>query len=110
MRDNGNTGAALSSETVDAQFWALICDDEEWLRTEFDDIVSEPAEQPTSPPPKTMIAIGRGRPIRFARRTGHDHARLWISHRRPGRTAEHQRSPPGPVRMADTVRNDTARW
>jgi hypothetical protein len=48
MRDNQNTGPALSSDAVDARFWALICDDEEWLRAEFDGIVSEPAEHPTA--------------------------------------------------------------
>jgi hypothetical protein len=41
MRDNGSTGPALGPEAVDAQFWALICDDEEWLRTEFDEVVSD---------------------------------------------------------------------
>ena len=71
MRDNGNTGPALGSEAVDAQFWALICDDEEWLRTEFDGIVSEPAEHPTSPPPATGIAVDQDRPTGSARRTGH---------------------------------------
>src|SRR6185295_6548038 len=62
MRDNGNTGPALGSEAVDAQFWALICDDEEWLRTEFGGIVSEPAEHPTSPPPATASPSTRTGP------------------------------------------------
>ena len=98
MRDNGNTGPALGSEAVDAQFWALICDDEEWLRTEFDGIVSEPAEHPTSPPPATGIAVDQDRPTRSAWRTDRTgHGPRWISRRRPGPTPGHQRSPPGPV-------------
>jgi len=44
MRDRENTGPALGSEAVDDQFWALICEDEGWLRAEFDAIVSEPVE------------------------------------------------------------------
>src|SRR5689334_7700974 len=98
MRDNGNTGPALSSETVDAQFWALICDDEEWLRPEFDGIVSEPAEHPTSPPPATGIAVDQDRPTGSARRTDRTgHGPRSMSRRHPGRTTGHQRSPPGPV-------------
>ena len=111
MRDNGNTGSALSSEAVDAQFWALICDDEEWLRTEFNGIVSEPAEHPTSPPPKPVIAVDQDRPNTFAWWTGQTgRSPRWISQLRPGRTGGHQRSPPDPVRTADSVRNETARW
>ena len=110
MRDNANTGPALSSEAVNTQFWALICDDEEWLRTEFDGIVSEPAEHPTNPPPTTVIAIDHDRPHRSGWGTGHTgHTQRWISQRRPGQPPQ-QRSPPDPARTADTVRNDTARW
>jgi hypothetical protein len=61
MRDNGNTDQVLSSDAVDARFWALICDDEQWLRAEFDDIVSEPAEHPTNPPPLMDITTDRDR-------------------------------------------------
>ena len=111
MRGNGNTGPALSSEAVDTQFWALICNDEEWLRTEFNGILSEPSEHPTSPPPTTVVAIDQDRPSRFGWRTGHTgHTPRWISQRRPGRPPRQQRSPPDPKRTADTVRNDTARW
>ena len=111
MRDFRNTGPALSSEAVDVQFWALICDDQEWLRTEFDSIVSEPAEHPTSPPHTMGIAVAQDRPHRFAGRAGRTgHTPRWISQRRPGRSPGHQRSPPSPVRTTDTVRNDTAKW
>ena len=39
-----DTGTALSAGAVDAQFWALVCEDEEWLDAEFAGIVSGPAE------------------------------------------------------------------
>jgi hypothetical protein len=38
------TGQVLGTGAVDAQFWALVCEDEEWLEAEFDAIVSAPAE------------------------------------------------------------------
>jgi len=108
MRDNGNTGPALGSEAAAAQFWALICDDEEWLRAEFDGIVSEPAEHPTSPPPARGIAVDQDRSTRSPWRKDHTgHTPRSMSQRRPGRNPGHQRSPPNPVCIADTVRNET---
>ena len=47
MRDGGNTCTPVGSGAVDEQFWALVCEDEDWLDREFDEIVSEPAESPT---------------------------------------------------------------
>jgi len=44
MAGRMDTGTALSARAVDAQFWALVCEDEEWLDAEFGGIVSEPAE------------------------------------------------------------------
>ena len=44
MAGRMDTGTALSARAVDAQFWALVCEDEEWLEAEFDAIVSAPAE------------------------------------------------------------------
>jgi len=44
MAGRMDTGTALSARAVDAQFWALVCEDEEWLDAEFAGIVSEPAE------------------------------------------------------------------
>ena len=38
------TGHVLGAGAVDAQFWALVCEDEEWLEAEFDAIVGAPAE------------------------------------------------------------------
>src|SRR5664279_3154140 len=31
MRDGGNTCSPVGSGAVDEQFWALICEDEDWL-------------------------------------------------------------------------------
>jgi len=59
MLGRENTGAALGSGAVDAEFWALVCEDEEWLQAEFDAIVSEPGETPVRPsgrPSKTAAA------------------------------------------------------
>jgi len=47
MLDRENAGPALGSRAVDAAFWALVCEDEEWLCAEFEAIVSEPRETPT---------------------------------------------------------------
>ena len=52
----GNIGTTLGAGTVDARFWALVCDDEEWLRTEFDRIVSAPAELLITAPPVSVVA------------------------------------------------------
>ncbi len=49
MLGREDTGAALGSGAVDDDFWALVCEDEEWLQAEFDAIVSEPRETPVRP-------------------------------------------------------------
>ena len=46
VADREITGPALGSGAEDT-FWVLVCEDEEWLRAEFDAIVSEPTETPT---------------------------------------------------------------
>ena len=98
MRDSGNTGPALGSEAVDARFWALICDDEEWLRTEFGGIVSEPAEHPTRPPSPVVVATDRDQPARSGwRTTCAEGTRGWNNLPCPVRESGHQRSPPDPV-------------
>ena len=67
MAGRVGTGTALSSEAVDVMFWALVCDDEEWLDLEFAGIVSEPAESPSSYGGGRVcgwIGSGRGRRCR----------------------------------------------
>ena len=44
---------------MDEQFWALICEDEDWLDSEFDEIVSQPAESPRIRPPRLMVCADR---------------------------------------------------
>ena len=49
MVDRWDTGTALSSGAVDDQFWALVCEDEEWLNAQFAGIVGEAAEHRQRP-------------------------------------------------------------
>jgi hypothetical protein len=49
MVDRWDTGTALSSGAVDDQFWALVCEDEEWLDAQFAGIVGEAAEHRQRP-------------------------------------------------------------
>jgi hypothetical protein len=94
MLGRENTGAALGSEAVDADFWALVCADEEWLRAEFDAIISEPRE--TMPRPSgwpRMIAVPRPEGAAWQRRTSVT-TMPWRSGNRPGRRWRRERSPP----------------
>jgi len=94
MLDQENTCPALGFEAADTDFWALVCEDEEWLQAEFDVIVSEPAEtharlsrRPTevAAPQPGGTAWHRGiSGSTRARRTGE----------RPGPQGRRERSPP----------------
>jgi hypothetical protein len=55
MVDRWDTGPALSSGAVDAEFWALVCEDEEWLDAQFAGIVGEAAER--RPGPRRSLAL-----------------------------------------------------
>ncbi|HEY7812803.1 MAG TPA: hypothetical protein VIC62_06160 [Nakamurella sp.] len=55
---------SLSSEAVDARFWALVCDDEGWLDSEFAGIVGEPAEAVQVPARHPVLLVARRRPRR----------------------------------------------
>jgi len=94
MLGRENTGAAIGSGAVDAEFWALVCEDEEWLQAEFDAIVSEPGETPVRPsgrPSKTAAArLGRAA---WQRRTSGT-CRPWRAGSQPGRRWRRERSPP----------------
>ena len=61
MVDRPGTGTALSSGAVDAQFWALVCEDEEWLDAQFTGIVSEPAEHRQRPRRRLAVLVDRNR-------------------------------------------------
>ena len=88
------TGAALGSGAVDDDFWALVCEDEEWLRAEFDAIVSEPRETlvRSSGRPTTIAAAQPDR-VAWQRRTSGT-TRPWRTGSRPGRRWRRERSPP----------------
>ena len=94
MLGRENTAAALGSGAVDADFWALVCEDEEWLRAEFDAIVSEPCETPARPSGRPGMTDA-ARPDRAAgqRRTS-GISRPWRTGNRPGRRWRRERSPP----------------
>ena len=98
MLGRENTGSALCSGAVDADFWALVCEDEEWLDAEFDAIVGAAWETPRRSGRRSRIGAawpGRGmwgqgtsstvRPWRAGERPG----RRWRRERGPPRTAHH---------------------
>ena len=94
MLGRENTGAALGSGAVDAEFWALVCEDEEWLDAEFDAIVSEPCEpRPRRSGRPSGIAAAApdraGQAAMGTRATG-----PWRTGDRPGRRWRRERSPP----------------
>ena len=62
MAGRVGTGTALSSAAVDAMFWALVCDDEEWLDLEFAGIVSGPAESHALVRRRLGLRVDRIRP------------------------------------------------
>ena len=94
MLGRENTGAALGSGAVDDDFWALVCEDEEWLQAEFDAIVSEPRETLVRPSgrPTTIAAAWPDRAARQRRTSGT--TKPWRTGNRPGRRWQRERSPP----------------
>jgi len=95
MLGREDTGAALGSGAVDDVFWALVCEDEEWLQAEFDAIVSEPCETLERPSggPGTIAAAWPDR-AGWQRRTSGT-SRPWRTGNRPGSRWRRERSPPG---------------
>jgi hypothetical protein len=93
MLGGGDTGAVLGSGAVDTEFWALVCEDEEWLRAEFEAIVSEPAEIPIRPTRRPAIADADNDRPRGYQETPDTVRRSWCAIR-PGRAWRRQRSPP----------------
>ena len=94
MLGRGDTGSALGSGAVDADFWALVCADEEWLDAEFDAIVSAAGEAPTRSTRRFSPGADRdGGAVRGRRPSGM--IRPWRPGRRPGRGWRRQRGPPG---------------
>ena len=94
--DAEKVDAVVGSETVDALFWALVCDDEDWLRAEFDGIVSEPAELRAAPPRRLTVtaAVPARRPWSAVRPARARCGRPWRRQVKPGRAWRRQRGPP----------------
>jgi hypothetical protein len=90
-----NTGAAPGPGTVDTDFWVLVLQDEEWLRAEFDAIVSEPREIMARRPGRPGITAA-ARPDRAAERQRRTRGttRPWRAGIGPGRRWRRERSPP----------------
>ena len=87
------TGPALSSQAVDAQFWALVCQDEEWLQAEFDAIVSAPAETSRRPVLRPVIRVSDHPGRQRIRPVGGDSLTLVPTGQR-GQRWRRERSPP----------------
>jgi hypothetical protein len=96
MGENASIGTALSAETVDARFWALVCDDEQWLLSEFDGIVSGPAEHRRAGLPASGVGTDRSGPGPAAGEQRDSTGRVWPwrTAPAPGRAWRRQRSPP----------------
>jgi len=94
MLGRADTGSALGSSAVDADFWAFVCEDEEWLDAEFDAIVSAACETPRRSGRRSRIGVAR--PGRGMREQGSTSTvRPWRAGERPGRRWRRERGPPG---------------
>ena len=96
MLGRGNTGAALGSGAVDADFWALVCEDEEWLTAEFNEVVSEAWEAPTRPSRRPAVTDPAPEGRAGSGRWGPGATRPWRTGTRPGRFWRRERGPPYP--------------
>jgi hypothetical protein len=95
MPDPEKSAAAVRSDAVDAEFWAIVLQDEEWLRAEFDGI-AEPAETRISPP--RPLTVGAGQSFFGGQRPAPwpvaGMGRFGDTGRAPGQGWRRQRSPP----------------
>jgi hypothetical protein len=84
----------LAIREMDTAFADVICADPQWLREEFDELISASFDQPPAPPPPAPPRVppsGRGRPP-SRRRPGVHPARVAPARAAQGR--RRQRSPP----------------
>ena len=91
--DSLGTGPVLGSGAVDAQFWAFVCEDEEWLQAEFDAIVSAPAEAGRCPVRRPAIG-GADHPGRQEVRAVEEDSPTVGPPGQPGQSRRRERSPP----------------
>ena len=95
MLGRENIGVAVGSGDLDADFWVLVFQDEEWLRAEFDATVSEPEETPDRPlgrPNLTTAARPGG--AAWWQRSASGPTGPWRTGIGPGRRWRRERSPP----------------
>ena len=93
MLGRGDAGAALGSGAVDADFWALVCEDEEWLNAEFYELVSDAQETPVTfarPTVTGAAPVGGAETARWASGA----LRPWRTGSHPGRRWRRERGPP----------------
>ena len=90
--DREITSPALGSEAEGIDFWVLICEDEEWLRAEFDAIVSEPTETLRQVVDLTGIESATRPP--WPGRQWRGMVRMWRVGDRPERHLSRERGPP----------------
>jgi hypothetical protein len=95
MLGRENTGAVTGPGEVDTDFWALVLQDEQWLRAEFDAIVSEPCETRSRPSAKpTMTGAARPDGVAPWQHRTFGTTRPWRAGNPPGRRRRRERSPP----------------
>ena len=84
---------------ADARFADLICEDPQWLRAEFDALISASFGEPPAPPPPapSRVPPRPGSPCPPSRRLRPGPAVTDAPVARPAR--RRQRSPPGPRRV-----------
>ena len=93
MLGRADTGSALGSGAVDADFWALVCEDEEWVDAEFDAIVGAAWETPRRSGRHSRIGVAwPGRGMQGQGPT--NIVRPWRAGERPGRRWRRERGPP----------------
>ena len=95
MPDRERSATPVSSDAVDAEFWSIVLQDEEWLRVEFDEI-AEPREIRISPPRRMAVAADHSS---FCRKgpsagPGGGIGRFGETGRAAGKGWRRQRSPP----------------
>jgi len=93
MLGREDTGVALGTGAVDAEFWALVCEDEEWLKAEFDEVVSDAWETPVRPKTRTSVNAAPADGMESLRWSSGT-ARPWRTWPRPGRQWQRERGPP----------------
>ena len=95
MLGRADAGVAFGSRAVNAEFWALVCEDEEWLDTEFAAIVSDAWETPVRTRSTSISAAPGGEDESSCPTFGT--SRVWRTGLRPGRHWQRERGPPHPV-------------